>query len=112
MATEITEFEPILPVLRENRFDFLLGHDAARQYVGPSDGAAISMITWMEVAVGAASPDEEVVLRAFLATRATSSFFPAMMPACGPPSSLSPEKVTRSAPSANASLTVGSDLRP
>jgi predicted nucleic acid-binding protein len=48
--------------------DFLFGHDAARQYVGRLDGAAISMITWMEVAVGAASPDEEVVVRAFLAT--------------------------------------------
>ena len=44
----------------------------------------------------------------FLATRATRSLRPAMMPACGPPSSLSPEKVTRSAPSASASRTVGS----
>lgn len=48
--------------------DFLLGHDAAREYVSRLDGAAISMITWMEVAVGASSPDEEVVLRTFLAT--------------------------------------------
>ena len=33
---------------------------------------------------------------------------PTMMPACGPPSSLSPENVTRSAPSASASATAGS----
>jgi tRNA-dihydrouridine synthase len=32
------------------------------------DGAAISMITWMEVAVGGASPEEDVVLRAFLSS--------------------------------------------
>jgi predicted nucleic acid-binding protein len=48
--------------------DFLLGHNAAREYVGQLDGAAISMITWMEVAVGGTSPEEDVVLRAFLAT--------------------------------------------
>src|SRR5262249_56042483 len=35
-----------------------------------------------------------------------------MKPACGPPSSLSPEKVTRSAPSATASATVGSCATP
>jgi predicted nucleic acid-binding protein len=48
--------------------DFLLGHTAAREYVSRLDGAAISMITWMEVAVGGASPEEDVVLRAFLSS--------------------------------------------
>lgn len=48
--------------------DFLLGHDEAREYVSRLDDAAISMISWMEVAVGASSPDEEVVLRTFLTT--------------------------------------------
>jgi predicted nucleic acid-binding protein len=48
--------------------DFLLGHDAAHEYISQLDGAAISMITWMEVVVGASSSDEEVALRAFLAT--------------------------------------------
>ena len=42
----------------------------------------------------------------------TSARRPTMKPACGPPSSLSPEKVTRSAPSATASATVGSRGRP
>ena len=37
---------------------------------------------------------------------------PTMMPACGPPSSLSPLKVTRSAPAASASRGVGSCGRP
>ena len=40
--------------------------------------------------------------------RRSRSLRPTMKPACGPPSSLSPEKVTRSAPSATASATVGS----
>jgi hypothetical protein len=48
----------------------------------------------------------------FLAARATSSRAPATMPACGRPNSLSPEKTTRSAPSASASRTVGSGRRP
>ena len=47
----------------------------------------------------------------FLLIRAISSLRPTMKPACGPPSSLSPEKVTRSAPSATASATVGSCAR-
>jgi hypothetical protein len=37
---------------------------------------------------------------------------PTAMPACGPPSSLSPENVTRSAPLATASATVGSSGSP
>ena len=37
---------------------------------------------------------------------------PTMKPACGPPKSLSPEKVTMSAPSAIASATVGSCASP
>ena len=39
---------------------------------------------------------------------ATTSARPTTIPACGPPSSLSPEHVTRSAPSASASATDGS----
>ncbi|MCY1457289.1 hypothetical protein D9M71_745770 [compost metagenome] len=41
-----------------------------------------------------------------------SSLLPRISPACGPPSSLSPLKVTMSAPSFNASCTVGSLGRP
>ncbi len=48
--------------------DYLAGHAAARKYIRRAEGAAISMISWMEVATGAVSPDEEVVVRAFLAT--------------------------------------------
>ena len=49
--------------------DYLLGHDAARDYVGRvADDAAISVITWMEVAAGAASPSEDAIVRTFLAT--------------------------------------------
>jgi predicted nucleic acid-binding protein len=48
--------------------DYLAGHTAAREYINSADGGAISMITWMEVVVGAASSDEELVVRAFLAT--------------------------------------------
>ncbi|MES2639832.1 MAG: type II toxin-antitoxin system VapC family toxin [Myxococcota bacterium] len=48
--------------------DYLAGNASAREYIRSADGAAISMITWMEVVVGAASPDEELVVRAFLAT--------------------------------------------
>ena len=44
--------------------------------------------------------------------RAIRSRRPATMPHCGPPSSLSPEKVTRSAPAAIVSRTVGSCGRP
>ena len=40
--------------------------------------------------------------------RSTRSARPATMPACGPPSSLSPEKQTRSAPAASAAAGVGS----
>ena len=44
--------------------------------------------------------------------RAIRSRRPTMKPACGPPKSLSPENVTRSAPSCIASATVGSWARP
>ena len=40
--------------------------------------------------------------------RAIKSFRPTTKPACGPPNNLSPENVTRSAPSATASAAVGS----
>ena len=41
-------------------------------------------------------------------SRSTSSARPATIPACGPPSSLSPEKQTRSAPAARLRAAVGS----
>jgi predicted nucleic acid-binding protein len=47
--------------------DFLAGHDPAHRYVTDVEDAAISMITWMEVIVGAANPAEEAVIRSFLA---------------------------------------------
>lgn len=46
--------------------DFLAGRDAARTYLASVDGAAISLITWMEVVIAAQSPEEEAVVRAFL----------------------------------------------
>ena len=46
--------------------DFLSGREAAREYLGDIEGAAISRITWMEVMVGAGSEDEEAVVRGFL----------------------------------------------
>lgn len=48
--------------------DFLAGCDAARDYLAHIKGAAISQITWMEVMVGAATDEEEAVLRGFLST--------------------------------------------
>jgi predicted nucleic acid-binding protein len=47
--------------------DFLSGREAARQYLSGLAGAAISLITWMEVIAGAATPEEEASIRAFLA---------------------------------------------
>ena len=44
-------------------------------------------------------------------SRSTSSARPTTMPACGPPSSLSPEKQTRSAPAASALARLGSSSR-
>ena len=44
-------------------------------------------------------------------SRSTSSARPTTIPACGPPSSLSPEKQTRSAPAARLSRADGSSLR-
>lgn len=46
--------------------DFLAGRVAARDYLDGVDGAAISLITWVEVVVGAASDEEDAVIRAFL----------------------------------------------
>lgn len=47
--------------------DFLAGREAARDCLADLDGAAISLVTWMEVVVGAVTPDEEAVVRGFLA---------------------------------------------
>ena len=44
----------------------------------------------------------------FFLSRATIARLPTTIPACGPPSSLSPEKDTRSTPEATTSGTVGS----
>lgn len=46
--------------------DFLSGQRPARAFLETVDGAAISLVTWMEVIVGAADPDEEAVIRGFL----------------------------------------------
>ena len=43
-----------------------------------------------------------------LLSAAINRFFPAMIPACGPPNNLSPLKQTRSAPSFKTSTGVGS----
>jgi hypothetical protein len=43
---------------------------------------------------------------------AIAACFPTIRPACGPPSSLSPEKVTTSTPLATAARTRGSSSRP
>ena len=47
--------------------DFLGGREPARQYLSSVGGAAISVVTWMEVMAGAASEDEEAAIRGFLA---------------------------------------------
>jgi hypothetical protein len=46
--------------------DYLRGIAEAKVEVAAYDDPAISVITWIEVFVGAADADEEVVLRAFL----------------------------------------------
>lgn len=46
--------------------DYLAGRSAARMFIAGSPGSAISLVTWMEVMVGASSSDEERVLRGFL----------------------------------------------
>lgn len=46
--------------------DFLSGREEARSYLAGVDAAAISLVTWMEVIVGAATPDEDAVIRGFL----------------------------------------------
>lgn len=46
--------------------DFLSGKEAARAYLTDVEGGAISLITWMEVIIGAATPEEEAVVRGFL----------------------------------------------
>ena len=47
--------------------DHLNGITKATREIQRSDDRAISIITWVEVMTGAASPDEEAILRAFLA---------------------------------------------
>jgi predicted nucleic acid-binding protein len=46
--------------------DFLSGVVEAREEIDRYEDAAISVITWMEVLVGARDPGEDVRLRAFL----------------------------------------------
>lgn len=46
--------------------DLLSGREAARSYLATVEGGAISLITWMEVIIGAVTPDEEAVVRGFL----------------------------------------------
>ena len=46
--------------------DFLAGRVTARDYLAGVDGAAISLVTWMEVVVGAANAQEDALLRGFL----------------------------------------------
>lgn len=47
--------------------DFLAGREQARAYLSGVAGAAISLVSWMEVMSGPASPEEEAVIRGFLA---------------------------------------------
>jgi predicted nucleic acid-binding protein len=47
--------------------DFLSGREPAREYLSSIDGAAISLITWMDVMAGSASPAEEAAIRGLLA---------------------------------------------
>jgi predicted nucleic acid-binding protein len=47
--------------------DYLNGVDEARLELGRFDTRLISMVTWMEVLVGARAAAEETTLRAFLA---------------------------------------------
>lgn len=47
--------------------DFLSGREQARAYLLGVAGAAISLVTWMEVMTGASSPEEEAAIRGFLA---------------------------------------------
>jgi hypothetical protein len=46
--------------------DHLNGMSKATREITRSKDAAISVITWIEVMTGAASPNEEAILRAFL----------------------------------------------
>lgn len=46
--------------------DHLRGEEQARREINRYEGAAISVITWMEVLVGARNPGEEASLRPFL----------------------------------------------
>lgn len=56
------------PVLDTNiLIDYLKGSDKARKEIGRYESPAISLVTWMEVLVGADNDDEEAVLRDFLA---------------------------------------------
>ena len=48
--------------------DHLNGVKQATREIKAHPGAAISIVTWIEVMTGAATPDEETILRTFLAT--------------------------------------------
>ncbi|VAW78841.1 hypothetical protein MNBD_GAMMA14-280 [hydrothermal vent metagenome] len=64
------------PVLDTNiLIDYLRGIEEAREEIARYSGCAISLITWMEVMVGATDENEETLLRDFLSrfTRVTIS---------------------------------------
>lgn len=46
--------------------DFLCGREPARRYLASLEGAAISLVTWMEVVAGASAPEEDAAIRGFL----------------------------------------------
>jgi len=57
----------VKPVLDTNILvDFLRGVEAAREELARYPRAAVSLVTWMEILVGAADPVEEETLRAFV----------------------------------------------
>jgi predicted nucleic acid-binding protein len=59
--------EPVSELFDTNiLIDHLNGIPKATREITRSQGPAISVITWIEVMTGAASPDEEAILRAFL----------------------------------------------
>src|SRR5271167_2816434 len=58
--------------------DHLNGVAKATRELRRSADPAISMITWIEVMTGAATPDEEAILRAFLANFACLPVTPAV----------------------------------
>ncbi len=59
--------EPVSELFDTNiLIDHLNGVDKATREIRRSRDPAISVITWIEVMTGAASPSEEAILRAFL----------------------------------------------